>query len=94
MAIISLRLLANIEKNGLLPACEIMLASKSIEMCIKNPEKTMEIPTHMAKNKDLGMQTFDQNLLDLVKAKKISMEEAVVAAEQAEQLERDLTLEI
>lgn len=94
MAIISLRLLVNIEKSGLIPSCEIMLASKSIEMCIKNPEKTGEIPTHMGKNKDLGMQTFDQNLLDLVKAKKISMEEAVVAAEQAEQLERDLTLEI
>lgn len=94
MAIISLRLLVNIEKNGLIPACEIMLASKSIEMCIKNPEKTGEIPMHMAKNKDLGMQTFDQHLLDLVKAKRISMEEAVVAAEEAEQLERELTLEI
>jgi twitching motility protein PilT len=94
LAIISLRLLANIEKNGLLPACEVMLASKTIEMCIKNPEKTGEIPKYMSKSKDLGMQTFDQHLLELVKAKKISMEEAMVAAEEGEQLERDLTLEM
>lgn len=94
MAIISLRLLTNIEKNGLIPACEIMLASKTIEMCVKNPEKTGEIPKYMFKSKDLGMQTFDQHLLELVKAKKISMEEAMVAAEEGEQLERDMTLEM
>lgn len=94
MAIISLRLLANIDKNGLIPACEVMLASKTIEMCIKNSEKTGEIPKYMFKGKDLGMQTFDQHLMELVKAKKISMEEAMAAAEEAEQLERGLTLEI
>ncbi|UCH92488.1 MAG: PilT/PilU family type 4a pilus ATPase [Candidatus Aminicenantes bacterium] len=94
MAIISLRLLINIERNGLIPACEVMLANKTIEMCIKSPEKTAEIPKYMSKSKDLGMQTFDQHLIDLVKAKKISMEEAMVAAEEAEQLERDLTLEM
>jgi Tfp pilus assembly ATPase PilU len=48
----------------------------------------------MFKSKDLGMQTFDQHLLELVKAKKISMEEAMVAAEEGEQLERDMTLEM
>ncbi len=94
MAIISLRLLTNIQKNGLIPACEIMLASKTIEMCLKTPEKTGEIPKYMSKSKDLGMQTFDQHLLELVKAKKISMEEAMVAAEEGEQLERDMTLEM
>lgn len=94
MAIVSLRLVSNLEKNGLIPACEIMLASKTIEMCIKNPAKTAEIPHHMSKNKDFGMQTFDQHLLDLVKENKISMEDAAVAAEEADQLERSLTLEI
>ena len=94
MAILSLRLLTNIEKDGLIPACEVMLASKTIEMCIKNPEKTAEIPKYMFKSKDLGMQTFDQHLIDLVKEKKISMDAAMIAAEEAEQLERDLTLEM
>jgi twitching motility protein PilT len=93
-AIISLRLLVNIESNGLIPAVEIMMVNKTIEMCIKNPEKTGEIPKHMFKNRDFGMQTFDQHLIDLVKEKKISMEAAMNAAEEAAQLERDLTLEI
>jgi len=92
MAIVSLRLLANIDKTGMLPACEVMMVNKTIEMCIKHPEKTDEILKHMAKNRDLGMQTFDQHLMDLVKEQKITMEEAMAAAEQAEQLERDLTL--
>jgi len=39
------------------------------------------------------MQTFDQHLIDLVKARKISMDDAMLAAEQAEQLERDMTIE-
>jgi len=92
MAISSLRLLPNIDKSGLIPACEVMLVNKTIEMCLKFPEKTEEILKHMAKNRDMGMQTFDQHLIDLVKEKRISMDEAMVAAEQAEQLERDMTL--
>jgi twitching motility protein PilT len=93
MAVISLQLLPNIEKNGLIPACEIMLVNKTIEMCLKNPEKTDEILKHMSKNRDMGMQTFDQHLIELVKARKISLDDAMVASEQADQIERDMTLE-
>jgi len=92
MAIISLRLLVNIEGTGLLPATEVMLVNKTIEMCIKNPEKSGEILKHMTKNRDMGMQTFHQHLVDLVKAKKVSLDEAKIAYTQPEQLERDLTL--
>jgi twitching motility protein PilT len=93
VAIVSQQLLPSLDKSGLVPACEILLANKTIEMCLKNPEKTNEILAHVAKNRDLGMQTFDQHLIDLVKARKISMDDAMLAAEQAEQLERDMTLE-
>jgi twitching motility protein PilT len=93
VAICSLQLLPNLEKNGLIPACEIMLVNKTIEMCLRNPEKTPEILSHIAKNRDLGMQTFDQHLIELVKARKISMDDAMLAAEQAEQLEREMTIE-
>jgi twitching motility protein PilT len=93
VAIISQQLLPSMDKSGMFPACEIMLANKTIEMCLKNPEKTSEILSHIAKNRDLGMQTFDQHLIDLVKARKISMDDAMLAAEQAEQLERDMTIE-
>ncbi len=93
VAICSQQLLPNLEKNGMIPACEIMLLSKTIEMCLKNPDKTMEILSHIAKNRDLGMQTFDQHLIELVKARRISMDDAMLAAEQAEQLEREMTIE-
>ena len=93
VAIVSQQLLPSQDKTGLVPACEILLANKTIEMCLKNPDKTNEILAHVAKNRDLGMQTFDQHLIELVKARKISMDDAMLAAEQAEQLERDMTLE-
>ena len=93
LAVISIQLLPNINKTGMIPACEIMLVNKTIEMCLKNPEKTDTIMKHIAKNRDVGMQTFDQHLIELVKARKISMDDAMIAAEQAEQLERDMTLE-
>ena len=93
VAICSQQLLPNLDKNGMVPACEIMLVNKTIEMCLKNPEKTNEILSYVAKNRDLGMQTFDQHLIELVKARKISMDDAMLAAEQAEQLEREMTIE-
>jgi len=93
VAIISQQLLPSLDKTTMYPACEIMLVNKTIEMCLKSPEKTNEIMKHMAKNRDLGMQTFDQHLIDLVKARKVSMDEAMLAAEQAEQLERGMTIE-
>jgi twitching motility protein PilT len=93
MAIISQQLLPNLDKTGLIPACEIMLVNKTIKMCLKNPEKADEILKHVAKNRDLGMQTFDQHLIELVKARKVSLEDAMVASEQSDQIQRDMTLE-
>jgi twitching motility protein PilT len=93
VAIISQQLLPSLDKAGMFPACEIMLVNKTIEMSLKNPDKINEIMKHMAKNRDLGMQTFDQHLIDLVKARKISMDDAMLAAEQAEQIERSMTIE-
>jgi twitching motility protein PilT len=93
MAIVSQQLLPNLEKTGLVPACEIMLVNKTIKMSLKNPEKADEILKHVAKNRDLGMQTFDQHLIELVKARKVSLEDAMVASEQSDQIQRDMTLE-
>jgi Tfp pilus assembly ATPase PilU len=39
------------------------------------------------------MQTFDQHLIELVKARKISLDDAMVASEQSDQIQRDMTLE-
>jgi twitching motility protein PilT len=93
VAIVSQQLLPTLDKTGMYPACEIMLVNQTIEMCLKNPEKTKEIMKHMAKNRDVGMQTFDQHLIDLAKKRKISMDDAMLAAEQSEQIERSMTIE-
>jgi twitching motility protein PilT len=93
VAICSQQLLPTLDKSSMIPACEIMMVNKTIEMCLKNPDKTNEILSYVAKNRDVGMQTFDQHLIELVKGRKISMDDAMLAAEQAEQLEREMTLE-
>jgi twitching motility protein PilT len=93
MGVISLRLLTNKEGTAQLPACEIMFVNRTIQECIKNPDKTEEIAEHIARNRDLGMQTFNQCLVDLVRADKITLETAKVASTHPEELERDLTIE-
>ena len=94
MAIVSLRLLMNKTGTGRVPAVEVMRVTRSVQECIKNPEKTHEIKEHMEKGRDdYGMQTFDQHLVELYKANDISLEVAKFAATSASEFERALTLE-
>lgn len=93
-ATISLRLLARADGQGRLPAVEIMRVTRIIQDCIRQPEKLGEMSEHIAKGHDLyGMQTFDQHVLDMLKAKKITLDVAKMAATNAEALERALTME-
>jgi twitching motility protein PilT len=93
MAVVSLRLLPTKDGQGQVPACEVMLVTRTIEDCIRTPLKTPEIPEFIAKSRDLGMQTFNQSLIDLVRADKITLEVAKVASTQPDELERDLMVE-
>ncbi|MCM2256960.1 MAG: PilT/PilU family type 4a pilus ATPase [Vicinamibacteria bacterium] len=93
MAVISLRLLASKSGTAQVPACEIMMVTRSIEECIKNAERTDEIPGFIARSRDMGMQTINQSLVDLVRAERISMETAKMASSKPEELERDLMVE-
>lgn len=92
MSIISLRLLPNKSGTGRIPAVEIMRATRTIQECIKTPEKTPEIINYIAKSREFGMQTFDQCLLELVKENKISADVARAAATSPGDLERALML--
>ncbi len=91
--VISLRLLANKAGNGMVPACELMMVTRTIEECIKDPDKTSAITEHIAKNRDFGMQTFNQSLVELVRAEKITLAVAKIASNNPDELERDLTVE-
>jgi twitching motility protein PilT len=79
-AIVSLRLLMNKKQNSRVPAVEIMRTTRTIQECIKDPARTHEITEYLARGRSEGMQTFDQHLIDLLRANKISAEVALKAA--------------
>jgi twitching motility protein PilT len=90
-AIISLRLLPTKKGNARVPAVEIMRMTRTIQECIKDPARTHEIPEFMTR--DDAMQTFDQHLLDLLRASKISLETALAAATNPTDFKTRLALE-
>jgi twitching motility protein PilT len=93
MAVVSLRLIASCNGSGRLPAVEVMLVTRSIEECIRHPEKTSEIQLYIQKSREIGMQTFDQHLLEMMRDGKISLETAKLAATNAAEVEMMLTIE-
>ena len=92
-AVISLRLLPNKKQTGRVPAVEIMRSTRSIQECIKDPARSHEINDFIAKGRPENMQTFDQHLLDLLRANKISVETAMSAASNPTDFRTKLALE-
>ncbi len=77
-AVISQRLLPRKSGKGRIAAIEILRTSSRVKECIKVKEKTSELSDAMAQGRvTMGMQTFDQALLDLYNKDIISYEEAV-----------------
>ena len=92
-AVVSLRLLVNKKQNGRVPAVEIMRSTRSIQECIKDPTRTHEITEYIARGRAEKMQTFDQHLLDLLKANKIAMEGALNSASNPTDFQTKLEME-
>jgi twitching motility protein PilT len=92
-AVVSLRLLVNKKQNGRVPAVEIMRTTRSIQECIKDPTRTHEITEYIARGRAEKMQTFDQHLLDLLKANKITIEGALNAATNPTDFQTKLEME-
>ena len=92
-AVVSLRLLPNKKQTGRVPAVEIMRSTRTIQECIKDPTRTHEISDHIAKGRSENMQTFDQHLLDLLRANKISVATAMSAASNPTDFQTKLALE-
>jgi twitching motility protein PilT len=94
LSIISLRLLLNKKGTARIPTVEVMRITRSIQECIKDPNRMIEIVDFIAKGQsDHGMQTFDQHLMDLYRANKISLRTAREAASNLADFETRLTLE-
>ncbi len=92
-AVVSLRLLVNKKQNGRVPAVEVMRSTRMIQECIKDPAKTAQITEFIARGRSEGMQSFDQHLLDLLRANKISVETSLAAASNPTDFKTKLELE-
>lgn len=73
--IVSLRLVPRKDAPGRIPACETMTLTPSISRVIREG-KILEMRTYIEQGEMYGMQTFNQSLVKLVKAGKISEEDA------------------
>jgi len=92
-AVVSLRLLPNKKQDGRVPAVEIMRSTRTIQECIKEPSRAAQITEFIGRGHTDGMQTFDQHLLDLLRANKISLETALAAASNPADFQTRLELE-
>jgi twitching motility protein PilT len=92
-AIVSLRLLVDKKEDGRVPAVEVLRSTRSIQECIRDPARTQDLNDFIARGRADGMQTFDQHLLDLLKANKVSVETALAAASNPTDFQTKLSME-
>jgi twitching motility protein PilT len=93
-AIISLRLLVNKSGLGLIPAVEVLRATRTVREYIRRGDRLSELNSVIVQGKDLyGMQTFDQHLLELYRAGLLKLEVGKAAASNPEEFERAVTFE-
>ena len=79
--IVSQRLVVRADGRGRVPAVEVMIATGLIRDCIREAEKTPQIPSVIAAGTaQYGMQTFDQSLLQLYREELVTYETARDAA--------------
>ncbi|MGC4122544.1 MAG: PilT/PilU family type 4a pilus ATPase [Myxococcales bacterium] len=92
-AVVSQRLVMRQDGAGQLPAVEVLLATRSVQEAVRDPAKTDELFNLMERGRDeLGMQTFDQHLVELCRSRLISPETAKHFATRRAEVERTLML--
>jgi twitching motility protein PilT len=92
-AIISLRLLSAKDGRHRRPAVEILRVTRTIRDCLRGG-RLADLPELIRNGRELySMQLFDQHLLDLVNTGAVSMETAIHASSNPEELERTLRVE-
>jgi twitching motility protein PilT len=75
--IVSQRLCVRKDTPGFIPALEILINNPRVAECIADPRRTVELRKIMEEGDLYGMRTFDQSLMELVAAEKITYEEAL-----------------
>jgi len=91
-AIVSQRLLPIKESDGRVPAIEILINSPLMaDLIFKGDVPKMK--ALVAKSRELGMQTFDQHLFDLIESDLITVEDGLRNADSVNDLRLRLKLE-
>jgi tetratricopeptide (TPR) repeat protein len=89
-AVISQRLVNKADGVGVVPACEIMIVTPTIKSLIADG-KISQIRTFIAEGQSqYGMQTFDQSLINLVRAGFITKESAMEQASSPSEIDLGL----
>ncbi len=74
-AIVSQQLLPEKGEKGRVAAVEVLVATPAVRECLKDAARTAEVRRHMADGrKQLGMQTYEQHVAELVEADLITGE--------------------
>lgn len=88
-AVVSQRLVPAIDNSGVVPAVEIMINTSVVQQMLMD-NKLGNLAKAIEKGKSDGMQSFNQSLVELVKNKRISEEDALVHATNPEALKMNL----
>ena len=78
--VVSQRLIMRADGSGRVPAVEVLVANGRIYDMIVNPEQTHLIEDVIREGDFYGMQTFDQHLVQLVRAGTVRIDDAAAAA--------------
>jgi twitching motility protein PilT len=79
-AVISQQLLPQKDEKGRVAAVEVLVATPGVRECLKDPGRLGELRKHMADGrKQLGTQTYEQHVAELVEADLITPETAKAA---------------
>jgi len=89
LAVIAQKLLQNRNKDGRVPACEIMVANAAIRNLIRE-DKIYQIPTLIQSGAQEGMQSLDQDLQRLIQQGSIEKNDAVKIADNSEIFEKGI----
>jgi twitching motility protein PilT len=77
-AVVSQRLARRADGTGFVPAVEILINNQRVKEMIEDPEKTGNLSIVLEESKDtVGMQSFDQSLMDLLTRELIDYDEAL-----------------
>jgi twitching motility protein PilT len=85
-AIITQVLLPNAQRNGLIPAFEILIVTQAIASLIREG-KTFQIPSIQQTSHHIGMCLLDESILKLVQEKKVDVNAAYAKAFKKELIE-------